>query len=94
MFVFCSDGVGRSGTFICMHAQMERMKSEAVVDVFQFIKSVRFQRAGLVANKVRNISRLIIITVGRWKVGGGWWRGCEGSGITKNFSCLNPWNNL
>ena len=50
---FCSDGVGRSGTFICMHAQMERMKSEAVVDVFQFIKSVRFQRAGLVANKVR-----------------------------------------
>ena len=36
-----------------MHAQMERMKAEAIVDVFQFIKSVRFQRAGLVANKVR-----------------------------------------
>ena len=39
-----------------MHAQMERMKSEAVVDVFQFIKSVRFQRAGLVANKVTILS--------------------------------------
>ena len=36
-----------------MHAQMERMKSEAVVDVFQFIKSILFQRTGLVANKVR-----------------------------------------
>ena len=36
-----------------MLAQMERMKSEAVVDVFQFIKSILFQRAGLVANKVR-----------------------------------------
>ncbi len=45
--------MGRSGTFITIHAQMERMKSEAVVDIFQFIKSVRFQRAGLVANKVR-----------------------------------------
>ncbi len=50
--VFCSDGVGRSGAFITIHAQMERMKSEGVIDVFQFIKSVRFQRAGLVANKV------------------------------------------
>ncbi len=49
----CSDGVGRSGTFITIHAQMERMKSEGVIDVFQFIKSVRFQRAGLVTNEVR-----------------------------------------
>ena len=54
LFVLCSDGVGRSGTFISMHSQMERIKSEAVMDVFQFIKSVRFQRAGLVANKVSN----------------------------------------
>ncbi len=54
LFVLCSDGVGRSGTFISMHSQMKRIKSEAVMDVFQFIKSVRFQRAGLVANKVSN----------------------------------------
>ena len=50
--VTCSDGVGRSGAFITLHAQLERMKSEAVVDIFQFIKSVRFQRAGLVVNEV------------------------------------------
>ena len=38
-----------------MHAQMEKMKSEGVVDIFQFIKSVRCQRAGLVSNKVSNV---------------------------------------
>ena len=49
----CSDGVGRSGAFIASHAEMERMKAETVVDLFQFIKAARLQRAGLVANVVR-----------------------------------------
>ncbi len=47
-----SDGVGRTGAFITIHAQMERMKSEAVVDLFQYIKAIRIQRAGMVSNKV------------------------------------------
>ena len=50
-----------------MHAQMERMKSEAVVDVFQFIKSVRFQRAGLVANKVRVYLQLFLFHISHIK---------------------------
>ena len=52
--VFCvvSDGVGRTGAFITMHAEMERMKAESVVDVFQFVKSTRLQRPGMMANKV------------------------------------------
>ena len=49
---FCSNGIGRSGAFICMHSQMERMKAEAMVDIFQFIKAVRIQRAGLVTTQV------------------------------------------
>ena len=48
----CSDGVGRSGAFIASHAEMERMKAETVVDLFQYIKGARLQRAGLVANTV------------------------------------------
>ena len=48
----CSDGVGRTGAFISMHAEMERMKAETVADLFQFIKGMRVQRAGMVSNKV------------------------------------------
>ena len=48
----CSDGMGRSGTFICMHAQIERLKAEGVVDFFQFIKSARLNRPGLVQSVV------------------------------------------
>ena len=47
-----SDGVGRTGTFICIHAQLERLKTEGVVDFFQSIKSARVQRAGLVPEVV------------------------------------------
>jgi hypothetical protein len=31
---------------------MERMKAETVVDLFQFIKGMRVQRAGMVSNQV------------------------------------------
>ena len=51
-----SDGVGRTGTFICIHAQLERLKTEGVVDFFQFIKSARMQRPGLVSDSVSNFS--------------------------------------
>ena len=37
---------------------MERMKAETVVDLFQFIKATRLQRAGLVANKVHSNNTL------------------------------------
>ena len=47
-----SDGVGRSGTFICLHSQLERLKTEGVVDFFQAVKSARTQRAGLVPDAV------------------------------------------
>jgi protein tyrosine phosphatase len=50
---FYSDGVGRTGAFIATHAEMERMKAETVVDLFQFIKGMRIQRAGMVSSEVR-----------------------------------------
>ncbi len=52
MSLLCSDGVGRSGTFICIHAQLERLKTEGVVDFFQSIKLARIQRPGLVPDVV------------------------------------------
>ena len=47
-----SDGVVRTGTFICIHSQLERLKTEGVVDVFQAIKSARIQRPGLIPDIV------------------------------------------
>ena len=58
---FFSDGVGRTGTFICIHAQLERLKTEGVFDFFQFIKSARMQRAGLVSDSVSDCRMEIIV---------------------------------
>ena len=51
----CSDGVGRTGTFICLHSQLERLKTEGVVDFFQAVKAARIQRAGMVLDSVRRV---------------------------------------
>ena len=59
---FCSDGVGRTGTFICIHSQMERLKTEGVVDFFQAAKSACIQRAGLIPDDVCIIIGVLKIT--------------------------------
>ena len=50
--LYCSDGMERTGTFITIHSQVERLKTEGVVDFFQAIKSARLQRTGFVHNTV------------------------------------------
>ena len=51
-FLICSSGVGRTGAFIGIYAQLERLKNEGEMDLFQYIKSIRLQRAGLILNEV------------------------------------------
>ena len=51
----CSDGVSRTGTFLTIHCQVERLKTEGVVDFLQAIKSARLQRSGIVSNTVSQI---------------------------------------
>ena len=51
-----SDGVGRTGTFICLHSQLERLKTEGVVDFLQAVKASRIQRPGLVPDAVCSFS--------------------------------------
>ena len=36
-----------------IHSQLERLKTEGVVDVFQAVKSARIQRPGIMPNIVR-----------------------------------------
>jgi hypothetical protein len=72
----CSDGVGRTGTFICIHAQLERLKTEGVVDFFQSIKSARIQRAELVPDVVsvmvsptdRSLPMVVLLLTGYYRV--------------------------
>ena len=47
-----SDGMGRTGAFICMHCELERLKVEGVVDIFHCIKASRISRPYLVQNVV------------------------------------------
>ena len=53
LFMFpYSDGVGRSGAFLCIHSQLERLKTEGEIDVFKYLKSARTKRIGLVSEIV------------------------------------------
>ena len=58
-----SDGVVRSGTFLCIHSQLERLKTEGVVDVFQAIKSARIQRPGVIYTQHCNVAILLVCDV-------------------------------
>ena len=53
-----SAGVGRTGVFCALSVLIERLKSEAVVDVFQTVKQLRAQRPAMVQTKVRSASAL------------------------------------
>ena len=58
LHISCSDGVGHTGTFICIHSQLERLKTEGVVDFFQAAKSACIQRAGLIPDDAYLILKL------------------------------------
>lgn len=44
--------MGGTGSFICIHAMMERVKDENTMDFFHFIKSSRIQCPSVVSNVV------------------------------------------
>ncbi|CAB3995581.1 receptor-type tyrosine- phosphatase epsilon-like isoform X1 [Paramuricea clavata] len=48
--VVCSDGAGRTGTYIAISNLLERMKIEQAMDVFQAIKMIRGTRPQFVEN--------------------------------------------
>ena len=58
IFPFCcvlsspSDGMSRSGVFITCMSEIERVKVEGGVDIFQTVKTARAQRPHMVASHV------------------------------------------
>jgi len=61
-----SDGVGCTGTSLCIHSQLERVKTEGVVDIFQAIKSACMQRPGLVSDAVSHNATLSGCYISMW----------------------------
>ena len=58
--VWCSNGTGRSGAYVTIYAQIERMKVEGIVDLFQYIKLARLQRVNLVQTLVWVCMRMCV----------------------------------
>ena len=59
-YSFLSDGIDRTGAFICLYSQLERVKVEGVADIFQFVKGSRFHRPGLVQSVVSFLSSFFV----------------------------------
>ena len=51
--VVCSDGAGRSGTYIAISNLVDRVKVVQVIDVFQCIKLIRSKRPQFVETAVQ-----------------------------------------
>lgn len=66
ILVHCSAGVGRTGTFISLFTQLQRIQDENNVDIFNFVRSMRYNRCSMVQTEVRqqllNLNDIIIST--------------------------------
>lgn len=50
-----SAGVGRTGTFIALYAQLQRIEQENNVDIFGFVRSMRYKRNSMVQTEVKSL---------------------------------------
>ena len=55
-----SAGVGRTGTFIAIDTELQRIKQEGVVDVYNTVYKLRYQRVSSVQTLVIYYNRIII----------------------------------
>ena len=53
--VLCSAGVGRTGTFMALFAQVKRMKVENNFDIFGYVRGMRYKRNCMVQTEVSTI---------------------------------------
>lgn len=58
MYNDCSDGANRTGVYLTLAVCIERVEVEDNVDIYQTLRWLRTQRAGLVGNAVSIPSNL------------------------------------
>ena len=65
--VWCSAGVGRTGTFVTVDYCMERMEGEGSVDIFNFVQQMRYKRNYMVQTAVSiaccTMEQLLVISL-------------------------------
>ena len=57
---FISAGVGRTGSYIAIDVELERAKTEGIIDVHNFVQLMRTQRINMVQTLVRIILVLAV----------------------------------
>ena len=55
LYVFCSNGVGRTGVFLALNHEYRRSRKEDSVDVLHYTMVMRTDRANMVETTVSNI---------------------------------------
>ena len=60
--LYCSAGVGRTGTFITIDIALEQIKAERVIGIYNIVDKLRHQRPHMVQSQVcfqhvQNITR-------------------------------------
>ncbi|GIY98525.1 receptor-type tyrosine-protein phosphatase C, partial [Caerostris extrusa] len=53
--VHCSDGCGRTGTYLCIEANLESAEEDFAYDVFGYAKKLRGSRRGMIETLVREM---------------------------------------
>lgn len=63
LFVWCSNGYGRSGTFIAIYNSTERLKVEQLIDVVQCVRAIRIAQPLAVDNIVSVVNLFFFFAI-------------------------------